>query len=205
MLQSNSDLRCRLEDSETDGASYWYTGTLQDEEKTIRSDHEDADATTPAVGGINFLEGASGSQFPYERELEVSNVYKRCIPYKCDASFRTSSMRSHAWSVFSSQSLSKVSNISIIALPVWSSDLSNANWYNFGNTMDGQQSRRRESEEPIATELGKVLDVDRMHNFKVISLPLPEQARISRISKRLEDSKDKTEFWMPALPWRCIE
>ena len=44
-------------------------------------------------------------------------------------------------------------------------------------------------------------------NYKciVISLPLVEQTRRTRISKRLENSKDKTEFWMPALPWRCIE
>lgn len=40
---------------------------------------------------------------------------------------------------------------------------------------------------------------------KVINLPLIEQTRKTRISKRLEHSKDKTEFWMPALPWRCIE
>ena len=39
----------------------------------------------------------------------------------------------------------------------------------------------------------------------VITLPLAEQTRITRIAKRLEDSRDKTEFWMPALPWRCIE
>lgn len=41
--------------------------------------------------------------------------------------------------------------------------------------------------------------------FEVIRLPLVEQTRKTRIAKRLEDSKDKTEFWMPALPWRCIE
>ena len=40
---------------------------------------------------------------------------------------------------------------------------------------------------------------------KVINLPLIEQTRVTRIARRLEDSKDKTEFWMPALPWRCIE
>lgn len=40
---------------------------------------------------------------------------------------------------------------------------------------------------------------------KVITLPLIEQTRHTRIAKRLEDSRDKTEFWMPALPWRCIE
>ena len=41
--------------------------------------------------------------------------------------------------------------------------------------------------------------------LRVINLPLIDQTRRTRIAKRLEDSKDKTEFWMPALPWRCIE
>ncbi|KAF1815395.1 Rho GTPase activation protein, partial [Eremomyces bilateralis CBS 781.70] len=40
---------------------------------------------------------------------------------------------------------------------------------------------------------------------RVINMPLIEQTRVTRISKRLEGSKDKTEFWMPALPWRCID
>lgn len=46
---------------------------------------------------------------------------------------------------------------------------------------------------------------DENYVCKVINLPLVEQTRLTRIAKRLEDSKDKTEFWMPALPWRCIE
>jgi len=40
---------------------------------------------------------------------------------------------------------------------------------------------------------------------KTIHKPLIEQTRLTRISSRLEQSRDKTEFWMPALPWRCIE
>ncbi len=43
------------------------------------------------------------------------------------------------------------------------------------------------------------------YQYTVITQPLVEQTRITRIARRLEDSKDKTEFWMPALPWRCIE
>lgn len=39
----------------------------------------------------------------------------------------------------------------------------------------------------------------------VINLPLIQQARRTRIAKRLEDCRDKTEFWMPALPYRCVE
>lgn len=50
---------------------------------------------------------------------------------------------------------------------------------------------------------GPVLDEN--YVCKVINLPLVEQTRKTRISKRLAASKDKTEFWMPALPWRCID
>lgn len=46
---------------------------------------------------------------------------------------------------------------------------------------------------------------DAHYTLKVINLPLVEQTRHTRIARRLEDSRDKTEFWMPALPWRCIE
>jgi hypothetical protein len=46
---------------------------------------------------------------------------------------------------------------------------------------------------------------DAEYKLKVINLPLVEQTRKTRISKRIEASKDKTEFWMPSLPWRCIE
>lgn len=46
---------------------------------------------------------------------------------------------------------------------------------------------------------------DEPYVLRVIHLPLIEQTRRTRIAARLEDSKDKTEFWMPSLPWRCIE
>ena len=46
---------------------------------------------------------------------------------------------------------------------------------------------------------------DEHYVLKTIHLPLIQQTRNTRIAARLEDSKDKTEFWMPALPWRCIE
>lgn len=54
------------------------------------------------------------------------------------------------------------------------------------------------------TEKEPLVD-DEHYVLKVINLPLVEQARLTRISKRLEDSRDKTEFWMPAFPWRAID
>ncbi|PHH86871.1 hypothetical protein CDD83_9635 [Cordyceps sp. RAO-2017] len=46
---------------------------------------------------------------------------------------------------------------------------------------------------------------DEHYALRVINLPLVEQTRLTRISKRLENSRDKTEFWMPAFPWRAID
>lgn len=46
---------------------------------------------------------------------------------------------------------------------------------------------------------------DEHYVLKVINLPLVEQTRRTRICKKLEDSRDKTEFWMPAFPWRAID
>jgi len=54
------------------------------------------------------------------------------------------------------------------------------------------------------TEREPAID-DEHYVLKVINLPLVEQTRRTRICKRLEDSRDKTEFWMPAFPWRAID
>lgn len=46
---------------------------------------------------------------------------------------------------------------------------------------------------------------DEHYVIKVLNQGLVEQTRLTRISKRLETSRDKTEFWMPAFPWRAID
>jgi len=43
------------------------------------------------------------------------------------------------------------------------------------------------------------------YTLTVIITPLVIQTRLTRISKDLASCRDKTEYWMPALPWRCIE
>lgn len=63
----------------------------------------------------------------------------------------------------------------------------------FGKIARSQSSNERE------------IVMDEKYTCRVITMPLVQQTRRTRIAKRLEESKDKTEFWMPALPWRCIE
>ncbi|CAO2649000.1 Nn.00g099490.m01.CDS01 [Neocucurbitaria sp. VM-36] len=60
----------------------------------------------------------------------------------------------------------------------------------------GRSSSNHESQVSISSE---------PYVCKIIHKPLIEQTRLTRISTRLEQSRDKTEFWMPALPWRCID
>ncbi|GAB7357227.1 hypothetical protein MBLNU459_g8208t1 [Dothideomycetes sp. NU459] len=43
------------------------------------------------------------------------------------------------------------------------------------------------------------------HVVRILNLPLIDQTRITRIAKSYDHCRDKTEFWMPALPWRCID
>ncbi|KAF2090818.1 Rho GTPase activation protein [Saccharata proteae CBS 121410] len=68
-----------------------------------------------------------------------------------------------------------------------------------GRGIFGKLTRSGSSHEKEAPVL------DENYICKVINLPLVEQTRKTRISKKLAASKDKTEFWMPALPWRCID
>ena len=49
------------------------------------------------------------------------------------------------------------------------------------------------------------LVTDDTYICNVINLPLVKQTHRTRIAKSMELCRDKTEFWMPALPWRCIE
>lgn len=70
----------------------------------------------------------------------------------------------------------------------------------FSNRFFGNKSGRSAS----TTEREAVVD-DEHYQLKVINLPLVEQARKTRISKKLEEARDKTEFWMPAFPWRAID
>lgn len=43
------------------------------------------------------------------------------------------------------------------------------------------------------------------YSLRILRLPLVEQTRQTRIAQSYDHCRDKTEFWMPALPWRCIE
>ena len=83
-----------------------------------------------------------------------------------------------------------------------------------GSKSNGKAGKLTKGSTSIFTRLGKIgrsssaneKEVpDSEYQLKIINLPLVEQTRITRISKDLASCRDKTEYWMPSLPWRCIE
>ncbi|KAI3318244.1 P-loop containing nucleoside triphosphate hydrolase protein [Xylariaceae sp. AK1471] len=82
--------------------------------------------TLPSRSEPNF-------SLPFEYELAQSWVYSRVRRTECDISFTTSHPMSGIWSMLSGLSLSQVSSISIIALPITLNDVSNSSWYKPSN------------------------------------------------------------------------
>ncbi|KAK1749688.1 hypothetical protein QBC47DRAFT_333265 [Echria macrotheca] len=73
------------------------------------------------------------SSFGFEPDLEASRVYRRVHRETMDFSFRSSIAGSNTMSVFSGLTLGDVSITSVIALPVFAPEISNAHHYAFGD------------------------------------------------------------------------
>ncbi|KAM5350443.1 hypothetical protein ACJ41O_006948 [Fusarium nematophilum] len=71
-------------------------------------------------------------EFGFEHDLKASRVYRRAKRDTMDFSVRSSVARTHAWSIFSGISLSNISEISVLALPLYADDIANPQHYNFG-------------------------------------------------------------------------
>jgi hypothetical protein len=67
--------------------------------------------------------------FEFEKDLEASWVYQKMTRNTTDASFCTSLVRSHAWTALTEISLSDISVISVVALPISLFELENAYHY----------------------------------------------------------------------------
>ena len=92
---------------------------------------EEADAITPSTklhDTSSPVPALHRFQFDFEPILEASWVYRRSSTNESDASFKSSVMRSHAWSSLSELSLAQISLVSVIALPIQPKELSGNYW-----------------------------------------------------------------------------
>ncbi|EKJ68345.1 hypothetical protein FPSE_11353 [Fusarium pseudograminearum CS3096] len=100
---------------------------------TLPGRHDQSDLPYTPLSSTN-TDDSNLFKFDFEDDLESSRVYRRTKRDTVDFSFCSSILRSNSWSVFSGLSLSDISCLSVIALPVYSDDIINAHHYNFGES-----------------------------------------------------------------------
>jgi hypothetical protein len=101
----------------------------------LDSDDEDSDSETATIRNTPSA-NEEGSDLcttwipchDFEKELEASRVYRSAQQSTCDASFTSSDVRSHAWSNFTAVSLSRISCLAVVALPLSLDELQNLCW-----------------------------------------------------------------------------
>jgi len=112
---------------------------------------------------------APASGFAFEIDLEASRPYRRALRDTMDFSFRSSVARSNAWSVFSGLSLSDVSIMSVIALPIYADEIGNSHHYDFGS----RQPALSPSSAPVISDSG-ALPSSFLREFVEIKLQLSQ-------------------------------
>ncbi|KAH8791195.1 hypothetical protein BGZ57DRAFT_631001 [Hyaloscypha finlandica] len=140
LLRSNHDISLRLQSIEENfetGSVITYcfrNGSMPDfpegEAHAERSSQLEFNSVENSSHGSNIpTEGRAGYRTGFEVDLGTSRVYRRTERFKSDVSFTSSAIRSHAWSIFSGLSLSEVSMLSAIALPLYLNEIYNNKWY----------------------------------------------------------------------------
>ena len=92
---------------------------------------EQSPTAESAQGTAAIKRNAAG--FAFEELLMESRAYRRAGSNNSDGfSIASAAGRTASWSMLLGLSLSEISNINIVALPVYAIDLSNRELYNFG-------------------------------------------------------------------------
>ncbi|KAH7346055.1 hypothetical protein BKA66DRAFT_505879 [Pyrenochaeta sp. MPI-SDFR-AT-0127] len=132
LLASNSDLARRiahLEDGcDTCNSVTTRRPTSRTSNATILQDIDNArQVDRPRRSSKVSIQVRQRSHF--EHDLEASRVYRKAQRHSADYSFRSSTAQSHAWSALSDISLADLSVVSVVALPLFRADVTNAYHY----------------------------------------------------------------------------
>ena len=156
--------------------------------------------------------------FAFEEDLLASRVYRK--PFLSDSrpSLVTSAARTTASSILSALSLADVSNISMLAVPIYADGISNQDRYTFGN-VDWEPSNRRAalSKQADVQSQKNALEANRWEGFataiwrgrldKASNLGHPQESiktvlgvslaeAIGYASVPVSFTNDKNEVWM---------
>lgn len=166
VLQSNQDLSNRLQriensyDSKSVLARCSRSGTITHSNEDKGNSLQRFLYQTSNESTIHSMNNS------FEIDLNTSRVYKRTQLYTSDVSFTSASIRTHAWSVFTGMSLSQVSNISALALPLSSEIIFNNEWSSFVTN----SSLQNRIAQPVPLKFGGLFD----RNYRKIKVSQPK-------------------------------
>lgn len=128
VLRSNQDLAARIKGLEREGSliSKGEAGSNQIEGGSLITQRR------TSYGFLHQDSADESPKFTFEQELETSRVYNRAGNRHSLSSATSAALHNTALSVFSSLSLSEISNISLYAIPIYAADLTTSQYYVFG-------------------------------------------------------------------------
>ena len=124
---------------------------------------------TPSMPGMLPVESepvgvqANTYEFAFEEDLQASRVYRKPLCSGSRESLVTSAARTTASSILSALSLTDVSNISILAVPISAYEISNSSRYDFGEFFPSKISQKQ-LQAPHEQRLGKPSKADFQSN-----------------------------------------
>lgn len=126
LLRSNRELAGRIRGLEKEGS---IISRHRDEDSHLAASYRTSQSCKSHLSRSNSTKSA---RFAFEEDLKSSRAYR--IVY-CEARIplHGSALCDSALSVFSKMSIDRVSCIAVYALPVYSEDIHNHQWYTFGD------------------------------------------------------------------------
>ncbi|KAF2231806.1 hypothetical protein EV356DRAFT_518191 [Viridothelium virens] len=138
ILNSNLSLRTRIRDSEAPSDHFTVTSISETDAKQHITYQKETD------GDIACLADENLPVIGFEAELSESRVYAKSMRKDSAETLLTSAHRVTPSSMFSAVSLSDVSNLSLVAVPIYAQDISNAHRYVWSN-LQRHESLSREA------------------------------------------------------------
>jgi hypothetical protein len=188
LVASNADLRIRIDALTMDPVSL-------------------ASASIPIATIQEDEMSQSKSSRTFEVDLQTSRVYQRVRPRDSIWTLTSSQRGSMALSIFSALTLGDLSAVSVCNLPVWSTDLSNAEHYRFGqnsstiSTAETKEQQLGRIRKPLPSQPDKrdppfSQERIRIHTENRQLLLRGKRSWVSRAEKFVNKKKEEEEAWL---------
>ena len=160
VLASNQEMNLRLRNLDEKAAETTVPAApkLDDDASTTSSL-----SVKPPLVSVSQAPQRDQFGFAFEEDLLASRVYRKPLYSNSGESLVTSAARTTASSVLSALSLTDISNISILAVPIYAHEISNGRRYNFGDF--GTEIPESPGQRPSTRSLSAILNPKKWEAF----------------------------------------